>query len=563
MPGARRKRKSNSKFSLLVGIAIIGGIVFLLQNKATTASSTLNPQDIPQSVSTLNDYWAATDFNYRRKLTVPNKANTVMAYSFDHAALVKQHQSQPDGSDLKVVAQIDNATEIMPTELSAMNSANTKIRFDASKYPDATYYLYFGNKRTDSSKVLGASATNGKTETIVSAGDIDTPIIDVQADNYWQLAYKDGVKFNLNLDLKAPLEIEKLNLYYVLDGQDSYHQITNINQLAAKSELNLGKISNGAHTFYIVAVQAGKTYRSATLKFRVSKPLFVAWTVDWEGYDVKDSVLEAFSSISQKYTLPITQFFNPRIYIDPTVATFRRNQLTNWVKARASQNGDEIAMHMHMQYDMVRAAGVDPVSSPRWGTGQDGYDVLSLNYNFDQFGQILKWGLQTFAAQGLPVPKGFRAGGWFANLDTLKAEAALGFTYDSSGREEYTFGSKKIKGPWTLPHTTQPYKPSTTNQNSSQPAPNLDLWEMPDNGNDSYWFSQKDLIDRFYANYTNPGHEIANPTLVTYLSHPDWFYVDQPKIEALFTEISKYAYSQDKGPVVFTTLSNALSEYQN
>jgi predicted deacetylase len=560
--GRTRRKSKSSNWLLLFAVALIGGTVFLLQRNSSEANTNLNPQDIPQAVSTSSDYWAGTDFNYRRKLNITSKASSIMSYTFDHASLVKDHQSLPDGSDLKVVAQIDTATEVLPVELNSVNTASTKLKFDTTKYPQATYYLYFGNKQPDAPKVLGASATTGKPEVQITAESIETPLLDVRMSNYWQLNYKDGVKLKVDLNLQAALEAEKTTLYYVVDSSEKYQPLNKLTAAKANLELNLGNLKNGSHSVYLIAVSQGKTYRSASLKFKVSKPLFIAWSIDWEGYDVKDTVLESFTNISKKYHIPMTHFFNPRIYIDPTIAPYRRNQLTNWVKSRQSQNGDEIAMHMHMQYDMVREAGVNPISSPRWGTGKDGYDVLTSDYNFDQITQILRWGLQTFAAQGLPVPKGFRAGGWFASLDTLKAENALGFVYDSSGRESYTFGAKNAKGPWTLSHTTQPYRPSTINQNSSEPAPNFDLWEMPNNGNDSYWFNTQDLIDRFYANYTTPGKEVDTTRLVTYLSHPDWFYVDQPKIEALFAEVSKYSYAEDKGPVVFVTMSDALSQWQ-
>lgn len=216
-------------------------------------------------------------------------------------------------------------------------------------------------------------------------------------------------------------------------------------------------------------------------------------------------------------------------------------------------------MHIHMFNDMVTASGVDPITDsegnprPQWGSiQQQGYDVLMTSYNRDELNKILEWNLQQFELNSLPTPLGFRAGGWFADIENLQSIEDSGFSFDSSGRESFSWGSKKVINPWNLKSTTQPYRPSMSNQNSANPAPNFDIWEIPNNGADSYTFQTIDMTTRFDANFGDG--IIKEKRAVTYLSHPHWFNIDKGKIEDLFEYISKHDFKDDRGPVVFTNV---------
>ena len=48
--------------------------------------------------------------------------------------------------------------------------------------------------------------------------------------------------------------------------------------------------------------------------FNVSNPVYVVWSIDWEGFDVKEDYLKEMANISTKYGVPMTHFFNPYIY---------------------------------------------------------------------------------------------------------------------------------------------------------------------------------------------------------------------------------------------------------
>lgn len=552
-----RRRRSQNRFWILVLVCLgIGGYWFYTQQQSTSAAD-IDPNKVPALATVQGDAWWDNSFAYRQKIQLTG-TGSLSRVTFDHASLVVGKQSNADGSDIRVIAQIGDATDTVGFSLSKPNTNATEVTFDTSKYTNANYYLYFGSKLANTNKVLGL-VTGGSTSQPQAAtlATVETPQLVIKSERLWQLIV--GNQLELNLSSNADVTTPGTRWFYGIDANG----LVEIFPISAELSIKVPNVTSGEHTVYLVSIVAGNYTRSNSIAFKASSPVYVAWSIDWEGYNVPNPTLTAIEGIANKYGIPMTHFFNPRIYIDKTIPSYRRSELTNWVKNRHETKSDEIAMHMHMQYDMVRAAGLEPFTSPRWGTGVDGYDVLTSAYNYDQFAKIVDWGLQQFEQNGLPRPAGYRAGGWFANLDTLKVLNDKGFVYDSSGRETYTFGRQNKAGYWKLDGKTQPYQPSSSDQNSSEPPPVMKLWEVPNNGNDSYWFGTDHMIARFYENYREPGKASGEKRLVTYLSHPDWFDVDQPKLEALFTEISKYDFADDKGPVVFSTISSALKAWQD
>lgn len=308
----------------------------------------------------------------------------------------------------------------------------------------------------------------------------------------------------------------------------------------------------GTHEIRLSIAREGcKTATTATT-VNVSYPLYIAWTHDWEGYDVKQEYLDQMDELTYKhYNLPQTHYFNPRIYATSTISKSRAQYLTDWVINRRDSYGHQIALHFHMFTDMTQAAGVEPQEEPRWGwTTEDGYDILVMGYEHEYILKILNWGKEIFEINGLGTPDMFRAGGWFADEGTLIALEDAQFIADSSGRTSYNLGRGNVKGPWYLSTTQQPYYPNIYNQNSSE-APNLSIMEIPNNGGDSWAFSAEKMISRFDANFGTG--ILAEPAAVTYLSHPHWFYEDYSKIDELLTYIDTYLYQEDSGPVVYVT----------
>ncbi|MBN2100381.1 hypothetical protein JW710_00590 [Candidatus Dojkabacteria bacterium] len=291
-------------------------------------------------------------------------------------------------------------------------------------------------------------------------------------------------------------------------------------------------------------------------KLNISYPVYVAWTFDWEGYEVKREYLDDVDELTLKhYDIPITHFYNPRIYSNSMFSQDERDFYTNWITHRRDEHGHAIGLHLHMFPDMVKAAGVNPHSEPAWGWNtNDGYDILVSGYSYQDMSKILTWAKGIFVSNGLGEPVMFRAGGWFADEGTLKVLQDNGFVLDSSGRLKYVFGRNQVTGHWDLKTTTQPYHPNYYNQNSAA-DPVMDIWEFPNNGGDSWSLSKDEMKQRFVDNYS--GGVLTEKKLVNYLSHPEWFYEDKPKMDQLLGDLDKLLYEDDLGPVVYITLDEA------
>lgn len=324
-----------------------------------------------------------------------------------------------------------------------------------------------------------------------------------------------------------------------------------------KLSLPLAELDTGTYT--ISAAVENSPFISSESIFYVSDPLFVTWTLDWEGYDLSETNMQSIAGISNKYGAPITQYFNPRIFVANDISVSRRKYLVNWVKQRAQNNGDEIALHLHMHLDMITASGLEPKLEPKWGGRDNGHDVLTTAYDYAEFKHIIDWSLDQFNQYGLPTPVSYRAGGWFLDEENLRVLEDTGFKIDSSGREFIIYGSNQIPNPWKLASTTKPYHPSSVDQNVPG---SMTIWELPNNGMDSTNNDFSTLKKKFDDNYS--GQPLSQTQVVTYLSHPHWFisYDDDDMIE-LYEYMLQFKYDQDKGPVIYTTLKGAVSELEN
>lgn len=324
-----------------------------------------------------------------------------------------------------------------------------------------------------------------------------------------------------------------------------------------KSETDLSTLAPGVYSVIISSFFPCQEIKLTSTEFNVSQPIYVAWSFDWEGYDVNQQYLDDMKYISDTYSMPMTHFFNPRLLMTASVSQERKNYLLSWVTDRINNNGDSMGLHMHGLYDFVEAAGVEKSTTPRWGDNTtDGYDIPISNYSYEDMVKLLNYANNLFELYGIPQPKFFRAGGWFANQNVLMAIRDTGYLADSSGRTYYKIGNYGVPGFWNLQTTTQPYQINLYDQNTAG-EPYLGIWEFPNNGADSWAFTQDQMIKRFTDNYS--GGIAQEKKLVVYLSHPHWFYVDKQKMIDIFTYIQQYKYSEDNGPVVYINMDQAYS----
>ncbi|MBU0976259.1 MAG: DUF2334 domain-containing protein [Patescibacteria group bacterium] len=416
-----------------------------------------------------------------------------------------------------------------------------------------TFGIYYLHKQVVSpGSILGITS---------KAAPQEDPSFAFTANRTWHLkgsAEKEYSTIALTFKLKNSL-IPDDNPTYKIENSGIKGRFNKSKDGEYTAKISTSELDPGTYRILASADFGGREFTADPVQVKVSYPVYVIWTMDWEGGDTVDAELKNLNNFSNKYNIPITQFFNPSIYTG-TVSSQRAEYLTKWLLDREAA-GDEIGMHLHMHKTLVAAAGLEPKDKPQWTNYLDnGHDVPCSTYSYKEFKQILDWSIDKFAENGLDKPKSFRAGGWFADLDNLKALQDTGFLIDSSGRDAYVWGSPetKITGPWNLSITTQPYKPSASNQNSSTPYPNLDLWEFPNNGANSLFYTSDDLINRFDINYNKK--ILTEYRVVTYLTHPHEISKDIQVLDPVYKYLSKSSIEKDKGPVIYTTLIDAYND---
>ena len=300
----------------------------------------------------------------------------------------------------------------------------------------------------------------------------------------------------------------------------------------------------------------------AGTSFLLSQPEYVVWTLDFEGDASGDAELANTSAIADELKIPMSLFWNPRIWTTAQVSTERQNAMLAWTKGRLAK-GDEVALHLHMWTDYVRAAGLVPRTAPSWAGRTDGYDVPTTAYPESEQRAMIGYGVTLMTQHGLPTPTSFRAGGFFADASTLRAAAASGFTADCSAVATDYPPIGRIPYPWALPAGAQPYRPSEADANA---AGDLGLVEAPTIGGNTYGFTTQSIRPQEHANaalFAPIGAVATVRRAITAVSHPGTIVpTERAAIEALLGAFSPMRYDADSGPVRFVTLTQLAKAYR-
>ncbi len=532
--------KENLRFKLLIPIVIIAGIfVFITKSRAESDF------DIPQNALTQNDsVWWDNNYAFRRKIVSSSEVDQIV--KLNHSQLVIDNKSVADGADLKVISEDDGSFEEIPIDIINPDQIETYISFSNNK--NAEMYLYYGNK-SDLAKPNVRDLKYSNVNQTASLMDEEAPVISIAIQKKWNLREK-GSK--LLLQVLDNGITENSSYYYLTDDSKNPFNLNIQNNLAT---IDISNIEDGPHTLFIIRKSDSQITRSNTAVFIITKPIYIAWTIDWEGIDPGKQNLENVSKIADEYKIPLSHFFSPRTLINLKISETRKKEIINWLKNRINNNGDELDMLLHFQFDLVEEAGVDAKFKEKtWDNGLSGYDIPGTVYNYDEYSKILNWGKKKIIDAGLPSPKGFRAGGWFINEENLRAVKDSGFTYDSSGIKPVELGENKMLQDWKVDSTTQPYNLSPTDKNNKSEDLNS-LIEIPINGGDTYISSLEEIQQSFVNNYSSK--EYSNTSkLIVYSSSPEWIETGKESLENLFASISDFRYDIDRGPIKFVTLSD-------
>lgn len=495
--------------------------------------------------------------------------NTILSFTFDHKKLVDDKRSFDNGNDFELVYYAkDEVYKKVAFNLVNPNSDKSEIFFQTledvpSQTYDNFYYLYLGNIDKKSSldkRVVNPSKESSFSTTIEKESQ---NALAAQLSRKWIIRGGAGVDTKYKkLDVKlfstsSDITLPRVN---ILKKDNSIAKTFDLTYKDSFSNsMDLSSMDTGEYYAQISGEIGGKRRNSPKYNLIVSEPMFMNWSIDWEGFYIEDSALNSIENFSKTYNVPITHYFNPRIYVkgqDQKRAEF----LTNWIKER-QKKGDEISLHLHMWFDMVQEAGVTVKKEPFWEKGTEGHDVPTTVYSPEEFDKLVTWGLEKFKVHGLPAPKGYRAGGWQINLDDLKVLERNNFAYDSSGRDYVQFGAKRMAVPWTLSPTSKPYRPNIHNMNKAD-QPTLDILEFPNNGDNSsnYGPQSRKIIDNFNKNYS--GGILKEKQTFVFLSHVQLFKNDEPVIKKFFEEVQGKTADKDNGPLIYTTVEDILPEYQ-
>ena len=326
--------------------------------------------------------------------------------------------------------------------------------------------------------------------------------------------------------------------------------------------IDLSGLAPGAYSVEIIEhLTGGVEAVVGKTDFMLSQPEYVVWTLDFEGDASGDAELANTAAIADGLKIPMSIFWNPRVWTTDQVSSERQDAMLAWTKARQAK-GDEVALHLHMWTDYVRAVGLVPRTAPSWAGRGDGYDVPITAYPENEQQAMIGYGVKVMIQHGLPVPTSFRAGGDMGDAATLRAVAASGFTADCTAvaRDYPPIG--RIPYPWTLPAGAQPYQPSKTDANATGDLP---LLEAPTIGGNTYGFTVQSIQPQIKSNlglFAPAGAVATARKAVTAVSHPGTIVpAERAAIEALLGAFAPLRYDTDSGPVRFVTLAELAKAY--
>ena len=328
--------------------------------------------------------------------------------------------------------------------------------------------------------------------------------------------------------------------------------------------LPVSDLATGAHAVRIASGASDTAV--ATRALQVSFAVYVVVSTDWDNTRFDDSYLRRIEALRAGHPgLVFSHFFAPYHYTDPMVSDARKAEIEAWVKSQRDQYGDELGVHIHGWCHFVSAAGVpcrvDPAYAPN---DTSGYVTVMAAYTVDEMATQLRYAVQLYAQHGLGRPTSFRAGGWTADLGTLRALDSTGFTVDSSAMRPDRIGSWRgyllydwNQTNWTgITDTSQPYRPADTNIIQPSPTRPMRLLEVPDNGILVDYITGPDMVTVYDEN-APAGQTLAQPTLYQVGFHPPNFSATfKLRMDAALSHVDEHLASADAGPAVYARISD-------
>jgi hypothetical protein len=331
-------------------------------------------------------------------------------------------------------------------------------------------------------------------------------------------------------------------------------------------DLAVGLLDAGTHQILIAANAADTAAFAVT--FNRTHPFYFIMTTDWDFAEPGQVALDYHDDLRAEHpSLVFTHFIGPYTFTDPNLAEVRKAELAAWAIERRDQHDDEIALHIHPWCHFVLAAGVEcnTTLSTVYQTDTTGYTIKLEAYGQAGFEMLLDKADELFLERGMGKPVTFRAGGWTAVIETLKALAAKGYIADTSANNWMRMEEWRNQGnlyTWnmtnwsTIGDTSQPYYPNTTDKQSAAP-PTVSILEVPDNAIMVDYVTVQEMTGIFNANWP-PGTTLSMPRtfMMGFHPSPNMTVDEYRRLDGILDHADMYLASQHRGPVVYARLKD-------
>jgi hypothetical protein len=327
----------------------------------------------------------------------------------------------------------------------------------------------------------------------------------------------------------------------------------------------IAALGPGEHELLLAA--DGATTAFARLTFVRSHPLYFLMSTDWDFPEPGAAVLADHDRLRTEHPgVRFTQFIGPYTFTSPELPEARKAELATWLANTRDQHGDEIGLHIHPWCHFVAAAGLPCITdqSTVYQTDATGYTIKLEAYGQAGLETLLTKADEIFMSRGLGKPVTFRAGGWTASVDNLKALAAKGFVADTSAnnwarmeewsRPQLTELYRWNMATWSMINdTSQPYYPNVVDKQSAAP-PHVPLLEVPDNAIMVDYVTTAEMIDIFTANWGGDALTAPKTFMMGFHPSPSWTTEEYRRADGILDHADRFLASDHAGPVVYARL---------
>ncbi|MGN6110017.1 MAG: hypothetical protein ACTHU0_33235 [Kofleriaceae bacterium] len=337
-------------------------------------------------------------------------------------------------------------------------------------------------------------------------------------------------------------------------------------------EISLAELPVGSYELLLAA--DGSTRAFARIEFHRSAPYFVVVSTDWDFSDPGQRAIGYQDMMHADHPdLRLTHFVGPYTFTDPAITPARQTELVSWLVRQRDMFRDEIGLHIHPYCHFVESAGVTCVTDQSTVYAEDltGYTIKVAAYGRTEMGRLLAHSIELFGEHGIGRPRTFRAGGWTATLDTLKALADQGFTADTSALnwarlDEWKDVQSGELYRWNMEHwapigdTSQPYWPSENDVLTSEP-PTLPILEVPDNGIMIDYVTLSEMNGLFDTNWN--GRPLDEPVTLMMGFHPapGFSAREYAGVDGFLDYADQHLATRGLGPVLYITLEDLVAAY--